>query len=168
VSGRAQRPTRFPTSPVRGPAQIKAHQSVSEVSQKQELAKLEPIEVFLEHQALSETPSTILPRQTCREMREAGLGYFISSGTQFRMASAQPELARAEPDWEALLRRYGIRDESVCPTAKTMFDYAQGMRRAVAIMQAWERNHRGVGMKTLSNEPKARTSFSGPVEAWQP
>jgi hypothetical protein len=108
------------------------------VSQTKETAKLEPIEVFLEHQTLSEKPSTIQPRWACREMRDAGLGYFISRGKQFRMASTQPEIEREAPDWEALLRLYGIRDESVCPDAKTVMDYVDGKRRATAIVQAWE------------------------------
>ena len=42
------------------PGTVKAHPIVPLVSQNKETAKLEPVEVFLEHQALSEKPSSVL------------------------------------------------------------------------------------------------------------
>jgi hypothetical protein len=103
------------------------------VFSKKEQAKLEPIQVFLEDQALSESPASVVPRQQCREWKVQRLGYFISSGKQFRLADILKPLPPVAP----VSSRFGaVHDESANPGDDTTHNYAEGKWRARAIVDA--------------------------------
>lgn len=93
-------------------------------------------------------PSRFQIRGELRELKKSNKGYFTRNGTIFQMQGAIP-LAVIE----ASLQRFGaIRDESVCPTVRTMNDYvddSEGQRRvqhanARAIIASY-RGHRHCG-----------------------
>lgn len=112
------------------------------MSSKKEQAKLEPIQVFDESQALSGRPMEVVTREECWERKRQGHGYFVDSGTKFRMVA--PVKATAP---SANTRFGAIRDESVSPDDETIGAYVDEQdvrhRRATSIINVgWTPQYR--------------------------